>query len=238
MKYILIFFTFLATGYADIEIKQNIKALYKGVSLSFDQENYILDNQDKTIRIYEEAAKKIIGDKKIHDSNVIEYIYQKDGQISGISTISSSGSRSVDNLSKKIVMSTYKMLPVPRTNTPIRLIFKYDTGKNHTMVVSKSENRNKSKNTSSRYTTIPRGTSYFPYSSKEYVREFETSKDGFINLNTDPLMCVKSTTLLTENGQRVPGYYMYWKFNVEAPKGKYKLLIQTKQDCRINILYP
>ena len=43
--------------------------------------------------------------------------------------------------------------------------------------------------------------------------------------------------LLTINNQQVNTGVAPWYFNVEIPKGKYKLLIKTKKVCDVNIQY-
>jgi hypothetical protein len=86
------------------------------------------------------------------------------------------------------------------------------------------------------YETIYPGTTRFDYSSKEYVRVFETSEDGFVNISASPQMCA-TFTLLTNKNQKVRGYMTPWYINQNILKGKYKLLIRVKKKCDVSIQY-
>jgi len=67
-----------------------------------------------------------------------------------------------------------------------------------------------------------------------------TSKDGFINVYQEPIYCTKNLTILNSYGKKIAetSGYMYPKINIEAEKGKYKILIFTKEDCNVNLQYP
>lgn len=229
---------------ASIDVKQNIKALYRGVELSTAQEDYILDNQETLKSISQSTARKEAKHLKngdyINEKSVVEFMLNTDGSIGKIKYLSRSNERSIDKLTKTIVNKVYKRFPQPEEATPIRLIFIYQVGKKG-VSSSYSGNSQKvsSKSSYSQYQNIPRGTTRFPYNSKEYVRELETSKDGFINISYTPSLCVRRISLLTMQNQRLSlGYSPTIQVNVEIPKGKYKLLIQAKKACDINLQYP
>ena len=113
----------------------------------------------------------------------------------------------------------------------MRYIFYYQIGK-----VKNSNSSSRSNETY--YKTIQKGTTRFYHRSEEYVRVFETSKDGFVNINVNPYNCIKLITLLKDNGKKVASQAWYMSsFNQEIMKGKYKLLIQTKDDCDVSIQY-
>lgn len=75
MKSIIILLTLTVFLNANINISQNIKALYKGVELTEIQKNYILDNQDKNIEIITKAlSQKIRNYKNLDEKNIISFL--------------------------------------------------------------------------------------------------------------------------------------------------------------------
>lgn len=229
---------------ASIDVKQNMKALYRDVELTTVQEDYILDNQDNLKSISQSIARKEAKHLKngdyINEKSVVEFMLNTDGSIGKIKYLSRSNERSIDKLTKTVVNKAYKRFPRPEEVTPIRLIFIYQMGKKY-VPSSYSGNSQKitSKSSYSQYQNIPRGTTRFEYSSKEYVREFETSKDGFINMSYDPTLCVRRISILTMKNQKIRlGYSPTLHVNVGIPKGKYKLLVQTNKTCNISLQYP
>jgi hypothetical protein len=221
------------------EVNQNMKALYKDVDLTEIQENYILDNQDKNINILENIMKeeiKKIDTKFMNDKNVIEFILNENGTIDKVKFLKKSDDRNLDKITEKIIEQASKKMMIPKEKTPMRFIFIYEIGQN---IVNNQPNDNTNTVSSNTYEIpISRGTTRFEHTSKEYVRVFETNRDGFVNFNVSPTMCNKNVALLTEKGQKINHGYAYWNFNVEVPKGKYKLLVQTKQTCDVNLQYP
>jgi predicted RNA binding protein with dsRBD fold (UPF0201 family) len=59
-------------------------------------------------------------------------------------------------------------------------------------------------------------------------------------MTQEPLGCAKRISILTEKGQKVAEARgnLFSAINKEATKGKYKILVQTKKDCNINLQYP
>jgi hypothetical protein len=226
--------------HADIEVKQNMKALYRGVELTPVQEDYIFDNQEITRRIMLNTARKEAKSLKnrgyVNEKNVVEFVLNPDGSMGKLRYLSRSDERYIDKLTRTIIQKAYKKFPKPEEATPIRYIFVYQIGKDNAITLHSGAIQN---STGSRYQGIARGTTRFQHSSKEYVKMFETSRDGFVNMNTDPWNCAKRVTLLTHQNQRVnTGIGGNYQFNIEVPKGKYKLLVLTRQTCNINLQYP
>lgn len=226
-------------AWAEFEVKMNVKALY-GESfekLSTSQQNYIYDNMEKIRSITDAALKKetitLRKEKGIEDKNVIELMIEKDGSVKEINFLVRSDNRRFDNMSKKVLDEAIKSFPKPSEATPIRMVMIYENG-NIRPIMNKSESRQ-----SSQYNNyIQRGTTRFEHSMNQQVREFETSRDGFINANVNPGWC-GALTLLSESNQRIDnGTYSAYTINREVPKGKYKLLVQTKETCNVNIQYP
>ncbi|MDD5157789.1 hypothetical protein [Sulfurimonas sp.] len=225
---------------ANMEVKMNIKALYKDKfeTLSEKQQNYIYDNMNKikeiTEAVLKQETKNLQKEKFIDEKNVIEFILNSDGSIGEINYIARSSERKFDNLSKRIIETSLKNYPMPKEATPIRMIFVYSVGKKFSESRERADSR-------PYIQIIQRGTSRFEHSMKEQVREFETLKDGFVNVNVNPQSCAE-VSLLTDNNQKVNGglgqIFMHYSINTEVPKGKYKLLVQTKVTCNVNIQYP
>jgi len=238
-KIILIIFT-ITLLQANVEVRQNIKALYKNVKLSDQEINYILDNKEENYKRIEKASKNInkkYKNKIINEKNVIEFILHKNGTKSDYKFLSNSDKRQIDKETKKILEKTNFVKTID--DIKIRYIFIYKYGQDKiSRQTNNSSNTNKN-NKKPFYNNIERGTTKFEYSSKEYIRVFETNKDGFINLSSTPPQCMSRITLLKESGERVPAYApSILGININIEKGKYKLLFQTKKDCNINVEYP
>jgi len=238
-KLILVLLIIGSGALAEFEVKMNVKALYRDTfeKLSLNQQNYILDNMDKIQSITEATLKKetlnLKKEKFIDDKNVAELILNTDRSIKGIEFIARSNERRFDNITKKVLEEAAKSFPKPSEPTPIRMIMIYENG-NAKPFISEKEKKEKEKYSN----MLQRGTTRFEHSMQEQMKEFETTKDGFINVSLNPQMCAK-VEVLTESNQRVHnGTYTYWNINTEVPKGKYRLLIQTKQTCDVNIQYP
>jgi hypothetical protein len=84
---------------------------------------------------------------------------------------------------------------------------------------------------------ISKGTTRFQHDSKEYIRTFNTRRDGYVNLSVNSL-CLRRATLLTERGRKIKEVGKYnMRINEEVPKGKYKILIKTNKICDVNLDY-
>jgi hypothetical protein len=226
-------------AWAEFEVKMNTKALYKDSfeKLSTSQQDYILDNMDTIRSVTETILKKetltLKKEKNIDDKNAVELIVEKDRSIKEITFLMRSAERRFDNITKKILEEAVKSYPKPSEPTPIRMVMIYENG------IAKPFISDKEKKEKERYSNmLKRGTTRFEHTMGQQVREFETSKDGFINANLYPQMCA-SIEVLTESNQKINNKsYTWWTINAEVPQGKYKLLVQTKQTCDVSIQYP
>ena len=229
---------------AKIEVKMNKKALYDNAFdlMTDNQKDYIYDNTDIIIKetndILKTESKDIQKEKFIDESNAIEFNLTPDGNTSNFKYLMRSNEGRFDRLSKKVFETAVKKYPLPKEKTLIRLLFEYKVGK------GKIENQRRNEQTKSNETysqLIQRGTTRFEHSMSQQVMEFETSKDGFINTIVNPRSCAE-ITILTKNNQKVTGglrtIFQHSDYNIEVPKGSYKLLVQTKETCNVNIQYP
>jgi hypothetical protein len=128
MKYVIILSLLAASLLAEIDVRQNIKALYMGVPLTKGQMDYILDNQSRIVALIKAQAVQTVGAQQIHDSNVVEFMLRSDGTADSYRVLDHASRRNIDRLSELIVMEGYKQMPVPPADTPIRLIIRYRTG--------------------------------------------------------------------------------------------------------------
>ena len=232
MKTILLTILLSTILNAAVEVKQNLKALYKNVQLTEDQENFILDNKEIMRRIISSKIKKDFKYYKrntINEKCVIEYILSSTDEMKNFKYLKRSSSREYDKKIKAIIEKTVKKFPRPETETPLRFIIKYN---NTYKIIIKAHKETK---TEEHYQRIPKGTSRFPYSSKEIIRTFEARKDGYMNITNN--MCA-NITILTMQNQRVRIGYSYWNINEPIKKGKYKMLIKTKKKCDLHVQYP
>lgn len=221
---------------ANVTVKQNMKALYKGVILTSTQENYILDNQETMINMIKHAGDDLMKRedtrRSISEKNVIEFTLKPDGTIKDFKYLKRSSQRAYDNKSRTIIDLSVSKLPKPLTSTPLRYIIKYDYG--YKAVATKTRSAETS-NTEETYQRIPKGTNRFPYSSQEIVRTFDVRKDGYMNITNE--MCA-TVTILTMDNQRIRTGYSWWNINEPIKKGRYKMLIKTKKKCDLYVQYP
>lgn len=240
LKLILVFMMLAAGANADIEVKINTKALYADLfeKLSDQQKNYINENmdiiKDHTNNVLREESKNIQKAKFINERIVVEFNLNTDGTMSNFNYLSKSDERASNDLSKKVCQIAIKKYPTPKEATPIRLIFDYKIGKDVSQEIATKE-QEKLKKINERI--IQRGTTRFEHSMGQQIREFETTRDGYVNISASPQICA-AFTLLTNNNQITGGAHVPWAINYEVPQGKYKLLVQTKQTCNVNIQYP
>ena len=160
---------------ADIDITQNMKALYKNVKLTEIQKDYILDNQDTNIDIVQKALKKEIKQfKNLNEKNIISFILTPAGEVTKIKFLKTSNNRKLDRKTKKAITKASKVLVKPKEATEIRYIISYRVGQKPTY--TNNSNETTTNNEEIYYPTISRGTTKFKHSSKEYVRIFKTSR--------------------------------------------------------------
>lgn len=237
MKLIIIWIMIVSSMYGEIEIRQNIKALYNNVELNEYQEQYVFDNESNNIESIKQKSKRYenqIKSKNLRDKNVVEFWLYPNNEIKDFRYLSRANHRELDKFTKEIIINASKELKTPKEKVPLRYIIEYDFEKKKNVVYVDNQVREKIQT----YKNIPRGTTFFEFSTKEYTREFTTQRDGFINFNVTPNFCIEKATLLTEKGQMVRNVGTYnAQFNVKAFKGRYKLLIQTAKDCNVNLSY-
>lgn len=116
---------------ANIEVKINIKALYKDKfeTLSENQQNYIINNMNKigeaTKEVLNQETKDLQKERFIDEKNVVEFILNSDGSIGEINYLLKSSKIKFDNFSKRVIELAIKNYPLPKEATPIRMIFTY-----------------------------------------------------------------------------------------------------------------
>lgn len=239
MKPFFVMLLLTALLQAGIDVRQNIKALYRGVTLSGEQKRYLLEHREEMLGITKEIALQAAGEESIHDENIVEFLLTADGGIRKFKYLVRGDKRSVDKLTRSIIGKALNCYPRPPVTTPIRLIIKYETGRDEdAIVITAKREEHGAAAPHEFHPIIIRGTTLFPEGGSEYVRVFETRRDGFVNLNADPLRCVRRVTLLTEENRKVHVGPVYRNFNTRIPKGRYKLLVQTNETCKISFQYP
>lgn len=242
-----------------VKVEQNIKALYRDINLTKEQEDYIVSSEDSNIKIIsrilvKEAYSKINMMKNIDDKNVVQFELDKNGNIENVKIISNSENKELDKITKSTIEKINNQslplnekiafmeeinqkLMLPKEKITLRYIFRYEVKNKNIKTIYQN---NDTKNTHRKNEIyINRGTNHFKYDSKEYTRVFTTNEDGFINVSQEPNACAKRITILTEKGQNFAeaSGYLFSRINKEAPKGKYEILIQTAKDCNINLQY-
>lgn len=185
-KLILVFMMLAAVVNADIEVKINTKALYGDMfeKLSDQQKNYINENmdiiKDHTNNVLREESKNIKKAKVINERIAVEFNLNTDGTMNNFNYLSKSDERAYNDLSKKVCQIAIKKYPIPKEATLIRLIFDYKIGKNISQEIGTKDQGKINER------IIQRGSTRFNHSMQEQIKEFETSKDGFVNINTSP----------------------------------------------------
>ena len=230
-----------AAANAKIEVKMNKKALYDNAFdlMTENQKDYIYDNADSIIKetndVLKTESKDLQKEKFIDEVNAIEFNLTPDGNISNFKYLMRSNEGRFDRLTKKIFEESVKKYPLPKEKTLIRLLFEYKVGKGK---IENQRGNEQVKSNEAYSQLIQRGTTRFEHSMSQQVMEFETSKDGFINVNLNPGSC-GTLKILTKNNQQIDnGTYSPYTINKEVPRGRYKLLVQTKETCNVNIQYP
>ena len=232
MKYlILLVLLFNMILEAKIIVNQNIKALYKNVNLTEEEKEYIELNKDINTLILQKALDKDFK-KENSDKNVISFILTPNGKIKNFKFLVKADKAKLNRKTKQIVYSIADKFVQPKKKIELRFIIRFYKNK-YSSQESKRYTNSKKKDF---YQTIYPGTSRFDYSSKEYVRVFETSEDGFVNISASPGMCA-TFSLLTDKNQKIYGNLNPWSINKNILKGKYKLLIRVKKRCNVSIQY-
>lgn len=227
----------------NIRVEQNIKALYRDIDLTKEQKTYIEESEEKNInalnKILLKEAHNIYTIKNIDDKNIIQFELNTDGTVNNIELISKSDNKQIDKTTKNTIEKINNQLVLPKEKITLRYIFKYEIKNKNTKVIKNNNEINTNQSSENNEIYINRGTTHFKYDSKEYYRIFNTNEDGFIDVSQEPNSCAKRITILTEKGKNLAeaAGYLFSRINKEAPKGKYKILIQTKQDCNINLQY-
>lgn len=228
-----------AAANAKIEVRMDKKELYQNSLdlMTENQKDYIYDYADIIIKetndILKKESKDLKKEKSIDESNAIEFNLSPDGNISNFKYLMRSNEGRFDRLTKMVFETAVKKYPLPKEKTLIRLVFEYKVGK---IKIRNQRENEQSKNNEEYNQLIQRGTTRFEHTMNQQIREFETSKDGFINVNTNGCANLE---LLSENNKKIDnGTYTYWRINKEVLKGKYKLLVQTKETCNVSIQYP
>jgi len=237
MKIILTIIMIISFLNADIEIQQNIRALYKGVELTDIQKEYLIDNHDENIRILKESLEKEVKKLKVKyldEKNVVSFDLRSDGTIGKIRFLKRSDNNKLDKSTKIAINSIRNKLVKPNEDMKIRFIISYGIGQSKVIKEKYQDTINNTK----RNIIIPisNGTTRFQHDSNEYVREFTTRKDGFINLSVKPYACAY-VKLLTKDNQKIRTGMLPYDFNVEIMRGTYKILIKTKKTCDVSLQY-
>ena len=242
MKIIIILIILISALYADIEIQQNIRALYKGVNITQEQKDYLIDNHDENIKILKKSLKtevKKLKRKYINEKNVVSFNLKTDGTIGKISFLKRSNNE-LDKSTKKAITNIANKLVKTNKEIIIRFIISYKVGQKKDYEYDRKpmpSNREFDFNRNELIMPISRGTTRFQHDSKEYIRTFTTSRDGYINLSVNEL-CMRRVTILTELGQQVKVVGKYnMRINKEIPQGKYKILLKTDKVCDVNLEY-
>ena len=233
MKIIIAIVMLISLLNADIEIQQNIRALYKGVTVSDEQREYLLDNHDENIELLKKLLKQEIKKSKlkhISEKNVITFNLKTNGNINKIKFLKRSGNNKVDKLTKRVIKNIGNKLVKPNSDIEMRFIISFRVGVKPTV-----QNNINYQSREEYIMPISKGTTRFQHDSKEYVRTFTTSRDGFINVTA--LTACATVKLLTNDNQKVNTGYTFWTFNKEIMKGTYKLLIKTKKTCDVSLQY-
>ena len=233
MKFLIMIFIVINL-YASIEVQQNIKALYRGVDLTDNDIEYIKENKYANTQIFKKILTKKIKRlklKNLQEKNVVSFILLPNGEVEKIRFLQDSNNYKFDKLIKNTIIKNSKYFVKPQNKVEIRFIVSYENARKNIV-----ENNNQSYKRKEHYIPISKGTTRFEYSSKEYVRVFETSEDGFVNLTLKPTSCARIRLLTNKNRKISTGIYPY-SFNKEIPKGKYKLLLKIKKTCDVSIQY-
>ena len=245
MKYIIFVFILVLNSQADLVIEQNIKALYHDVKLTADDIRYIQDNKEKNIASLAETGHKYTNRmKNINDKqkNVVEFTLTPECGIQNLHFLVRSDQNELDNLTKEIIENT--QFSSTKVERKMRFVFVYDFFNTKDIVAPSRESIQSpvlktvedAKVSESNGLVIARGVTSFNYSSKEYVREFQTLKDGSIIGTTSPSLCAYFK-LLSYDNKRIFSGILPWSIHTKLSKGRYKLVIKTMKDCDINLQY-
>jgi hypothetical protein len=83
--------------------------------------------------------------------------------------------------------------------------------------------------------------SYSVYKTdKQSIRQFKTTKPGYVNIVASPWYCAESIMLLDSQNKVIGerGQNISSSLNVGIPEGQYYIQVIPKQDCIMNIAVP
>lgn len=83
--------------------------------------------------------------------------------------------------------------------------------------------------------------SYMVYKNdKQSIRQFKTTKAGYVNIVGSPISCAESMMLLDGQNRVIAekSYYGAAKLNVGIQPGQYYIHIIPNADCTINVVLP
>lgn len=246
MKFLIFLLLAVLSSHADLVIEQNIRALYHDVKLTSEDVAYIKENQDKNIAALIATAQRYISKmKNINDKqkNVVEFTLTPQCGIQNLHFLVRSDQKGLDDLTEEIIKNT--QFNSTKVERKMRFVFVYDFYNTKDIVAVSKESIQAPtiktiqdvKVSESSGLEIQRGSTSFNYSSKEYVREFQTLKDGYISGTTSPSLCAYFRVLTYDN-KRIFSGILPWSIHAKISKGKYKLIIKTMKDCDINLQYP
>ena len=249
MKKIILGLLLITSLQAELIIEQNIKALYQGIELSTEETNYILENKEKNIQAIQTTSQNYTNKiKNINDKekNVIEFTLTKEQTIKDLNFLKKSNKTELNDLTKEIISNT--KFTKTANDIKMRFIFVYDFVDKKNLCLAKvqhtqateqkvKQNDNSNDQVMTNGLEIPKGTTSFVHNTKEYIRTFETNGDGFIHVTMEPALCA-TLQVLTSQNERVLASAMPWSIHGKISKGKYKLLVKTRQDCDVNMEYP
>jgi len=234
MKMIILGFFMSINLYANINIQQNIRALYRDVNLTKIEKNYILNNQEHNIDIFKKILKNETRKfKNMNNKNIISFTLTPNNKIENIKFLVKSENKKINQATINAINKSSKLFIKPTKKIEIRYIIHYNEG------IKPEYIQDNTKINKPTYETIERGTTKFEYQNNEYIRVFTTSEDGYITLSQDPMGCAKQITILKNNGEKFAkaSGMLFSEINRPAPKGKYKILIQVKKICNVNLNY-
>ena len=233
---IFILLLIIVNLYASVEVRQNLRALYRGVELKDLQIEYLLDTKDINSKLFQKVLQKKTAklDLDYRDlKSVISCILKPNGTVTRVKFLKRSDNSQFNNTIKKTLKKIAKDFEITKEEVELRFIISSKatrTQQNYQRNIKQKSSRKPY------FIPIARGTTRFEQSSKEYVRVFETRDDGFMYANVTPSMCA-TLKVLTRKNQKVRTGYSAWSINAEIPKGKYKLLIKTKRTCDVHLQY-
>jgi hypothetical protein len=128
-KTFILFIILISILDANIIVKQNIRALYKNVSLNNTEKEYIINNKDENIEIIQKALKRAIKKLKlkyINEKNVISFILTQNQEINKIKFLKHSDNSKIDKITRKTIKKISKQFIKPEQDIQMRYIISYN----------------------------------------------------------------------------------------------------------------